>query len=257
MRSPIASVCILLAAIGLLAHQARAQVVPGAAAPAPASRSAIVLNTLPPGLRPLLVKADFSLSEIDNIDEESETFEFTGVLTLSWRDARQAFDPRIEGVEKIFSGDFQFDEVFSGWWPQAVLVNEAGLYDRHGVLLRISPDGELTLIQTVNATTKARLDLRRLPFDAQNLHAVFGILGFDNNEVLLQSPSAHQTATLNMDREYSVPQWHLSEMKLATAQRQVSYGGRQGAASTLVASLICNASRCSFCASSCCLWASW
>ena len=36
--------------------------------------------------------------------------------------------------EKLYQGDYQFNEVFTGWFPQVVLVNESGLYEKHGVL---------------------------------------------------------------------------------------------------------------------------
>ena len=34
---------------------------------------------------------------------------------------RLAFDPKAEGTEKkIFQGEFQFNEIFTGWWPQQI-----------------------------------------------------------------------------------------------------------------------------------------
>ena len=69
------------------------------------------------------------------------TFEFTGVLTLTWQDPRQAFDPAVVGVEEtIFQGSYQFNELATGWYPQVVLVNESGLYQKNGVVLRVQPD---------------------------------------------------------------------------------------------------------------------
>ena len=75
----------------------------------------------------------------NEIDDEKETFEFAGVLTLRWHDKRQVFDPSAAGVdEKVYQGGYQFDEVFTGWFPQVVLVNESGLYETDGVVLRVS-----------------------------------------------------------------------------------------------------------------------
>src|SRR5690606_28532777 len=52
---------------------------------------------------PVEVRAAFHLQNINDIDEQTETFEFTGVLTLTWRDPRQAFSPEEEGVqEKVY-----------------------------------------------------------------------------------------------------------------------------------------------------------
>ena len=68
---------------------------------------------------PVEVTVSFDLRDIDHIDDEAETFEFTGVIKLSWHDPRQEFDPVTEGTkEKIYQGSFQFNEVYSGWFPQ-------------------------------------------------------------------------------------------------------------------------------------------
>ncbi len=192
------------------------------------------LNALPEEEMPFIVTASFELRDINVIDDEAETFDFTGILKLSWHDPRQAFDPRTEGIrEKLYVGDYQFNEVYAGWWPQVVLVNESGMYDKHGVLLRVLPDGSLTLIEMVNATAKTDFDLRRFPFDKQRLEAVFEVLGFAGNEVVLQVPAETEGAVLKLD-EFRMPQWHLGGISATTAEHRVSDAGRAAAASTFV-----------------------
>ena len=108
-------------------------------------------------------------------------------MKLSWHDSRQAFDPLTEGTaEKIFQGEFQFNEVFTGWYPQLILVNESGMYEKQSVLLRVRSNGSLSLYETVNAAAKIDLDLRRYPIDQQQLEIVFHVLGFDANEIVLR-----------------------------------------------------------------------
>ncbi|MFW2388789.1 MAG: hypothetical protein ACN4G0_10660, partial [Polyangiales bacterium] len=76
----------------------------------------------PSGDGPVLVQASFQLRDINEIDDAAETFELGGVLELTWRDDRRAFDPVTAGVrEKVYQGDFQFAEVSTGWFPQIVL----------------------------------------------------------------------------------------------------------------------------------------
>ncbi|HUF60435.1 MAG TPA: hypothetical protein VMN36_00040 [Verrucomicrobiales bacterium] len=90
---------------------------------------------------PVVVLASFELYDINEINDGAETFEFTGRLIHQWHDPRQAFDPAVAGVdEKIFQGDYQFNEISPGWYPQVVLVNESGLYQKSGVVLRVLPD---------------------------------------------------------------------------------------------------------------------
>jgi hypothetical protein len=49
---------------------------------------------------PTVVRAVFQLQDIVEINDEAETFQFTGVLTLTWQDRRQAFDPEKEQVQE-------------------------------------------------------------------------------------------------------------------------------------------------------------
>lgn len=111
----------------------------------------------------------FHLRSINWVDDETETFDFTGVLTLTWQDPRQVFDPEIEGIEKIYQGTYQFNELSPAWYPQVVLANEVDLYEKDGVLLRVKPDGTSTLVETINAVVKTKLNLRRYPYDDQRL----------------------------------------------------------------------------------------
>lgn len=70
---------------------------------------------LPEQAGPLVVEAHFDFYDINEINDGAETFEFTGVLTLKWKDPRMAFDPAVDGVsEKIYQGDYQFNELATG-----------------------------------------------------------------------------------------------------------------------------------------------
>ena len=79
--------------------------------PAPSAPSSqTVLLSPPPSDGPLVVQAGFQLLDINQFDNQSETFEFSGILTARWKDSRQAFDPPVEGVKKKFlQGDYQFN----------------------------------------------------------------------------------------------------------------------------------------------------
>ncbi len=196
------------------------------------------MNALPQVKGPVIVTASFELRDINKIDDEAETFEFTGVLKLSWHDPRQAFDPATEGIgEKMYQGHFQFNEVFTGWFPQLVLVNESGLYEKHGVLLRVRSDGSLTLFETVDAVAKTDLDLRRYPFDQQRLKAVFHVLGFDSNEVVLRVESGYDDGALNFDQLFRMPQWYLSGLKSSIGTRNTPLIEKGATTSTFIVSM--------------------
>jgi len=189
----------------------------------------------PNGDGPVVVRASFEVRDINDIDDEAETFEFGGVLTLTWHDERQAFDPAEAGVdEKVYQGTYQFNELSPAWFPQVVLVNESGLYEKHGVILRVQPDGTSTLVETVNAVAEADLNLRRFPFDRHRLEATFEVLGTDNAEVVLQADSETGSPSVGRVR---MPQWSLSGVTASTREHPKSYAGGEGVASAFVLSM--------------------
>lgn len=184
---------------------------------------------------PVVVRAAFQLQDITEIDDEAETFQFTGVLSLTWQDQRQAFDPEEAQVkEKIFQGSYQFNELSPAWYPQVVLANESGLFEKHGTLLRVRPDGTSTLIETVNATAEGCFNLRRYPFDTQRLEAVFEVLGFDSSEVVLKDANVPPVAS---DQDVRISQWRLLDISTSVREQSVSYAGERGVSSTFVMSM--------------------
>lgn len=190
---------------------------------------------LPTGDGPIVVRASFDLREINEIDDGNETFEFTGVLTLTWQDPRNAFDPAIEGVaERVLVGDYQFNEVLPGWYPQVTLANESGLYQQSGVVQRVQPDGTSTLIQTVNAIAEAEFSMYRFPVDHHRLDAVFEVLGFGADEVALEVASP--AAGTAVDRQ-SIPQWTVEGTGLAIRDWRGSSGSARESSSALVLSV--------------------
>ena len=183
---------------------------------------------------PVVVRASFELQDIDEISEENETFEFTGVLTLKWQDKRQAFDPAVVGVsEKIYQGDFQFNELSPSWYPQVILVNSSESFEQQGIVLRVLPDGTQTLMAKLTAVAKTEFNLRRYPFDEQRLEAVFEILGFDDSEVVLEVDSE---LPVSAGRVW-VPQWTITGIGMSIRDHAASHTGGRDVESALVVSV--------------------
>lgn len=233
---PIVKAMVLMATLVGDVRVAAAHPVAGSqgASPSDPTREAFLLGP-PKGAGPVVVDARFELQDINDIDDEAERFEFTGVMTLTWRDPRSAFDPAVAGVdEKVFQGEFQFDEISPGWYPQMALVNESGLYQTSAVMLRVHPDGTSTLIQTVDAAAEAELRMRRFPFDRHRLEAVFEVLGFDEDEVVLRTESDASRSAATGAR---VPQWTITSIDSSIRERLVTHAGRKGVSSALVVSV--------------------
>ena len=198
---------------------------------APASAAGDATFALTPPAHPVVVTATFVLQDVIEIDDTAETFEFSGVVTLRWRDPRAAFDPSVAGVlAKVYQGTFQFDEISPAWYPQLVLINPSGPYQQNGVVLRVVEDGTSTLTMALDATAKANLDLTWFPYDEQRLQAVFEVLGFDRDEVVLKADASAGTGDLGM----RIPQWRVTGIDVSTQDRTAADAGRLGIASALV-----------------------
>lgn len=172
--------------------------------------SQTVLLSPPSQDQPVEVGIGFQLFDVVQIEETTETFEFSGVLTVQWKDDRQAFDPATEGVPvKFYQGSFQFNEVATSWYPEISLLNSVGPFEKGEPLLRIFPDGTCLLITPVDATAKSELRLRKYPHDTQNLRMYFGIPGYPENEVKM-SPLKLTSLT---DDDVRIPQWTVLAMR--------------------------------------------
>ncbi len=195
----------------------------------------ISLLTPPTADGPVLVTAQFKLNDINEIYNSSETFEFSGILTLKWTDPRQAFDPIVEGMnEKIFQGNYQFNELATGWYPQVMLVNESGWYQKNGVLMRVQPDGSSTLIEAVYGVAESEMNMNLFPFDKHSLEIIFSVLGFDKNEVLLKVKSDNAGP---MAHKVRIPQWSVMGMQATVRDQKAFHTGSSGVSSTFVFSV--------------------
>jgi hypothetical protein len=159
---------------------------------------------------PLEVRVGLHLLDIVEIDEGRKTVEIEAVLTLAWQDQRLRFNPAEAGADElVYQGDYQFSEIATGWWPQLFLRNEAGAYERQGLLLRVRPDGSVQYDEEFRAVAEVDMDLRRIPFDDQLFTLYFEPLGFAADEVRLE-PEPDWTSTRS--DHVSVQQWDVGQV---------------------------------------------
>ena len=236
MRRLIPQAIALVVTLVCCTRMAAAQPIAGTTSAPPQIASSDPFLLAPPKQAgPVVVRVRFAFHDINEINDEAETFEFAGVLTLKWHDPRQAFDPAVAGVEeKVFQGAYQFNEIATRWYPQVILVNESGLYQKNGVLLRVQPDGTSTLIERLNAAAKTEFDMRRFPFDSQRLEVVFEVLGFDRDAVVLQ---VDPDAASSLASDVRVSQWTITGFRMSMRDRSASYAGRRGVASAFIVSV--------------------
>ena len=188
----------------------------------------------PPSDGPVVIRLGYFLSDVNRIDEENQRFEVEGILTLSWRDERLAFDPAAVGVqEKVFQGEYQFSEIATGWWPQVVLSNESGMYQRQGVMLHQRFDGQMIYVEEMNALAEMPIQLRRFPFDRERFDLVFEVLGFDKDRVVLEHDPANTGAP---EQGISISQWQMKGLFASDrdVDRQYESGRREKRSAVVV-----------------------
>jgi hypothetical protein len=140
-----------------------------------------------PPTSPTIVRVGFHLTDISDVDEREESVEMEGELSLRWHDPRMAFDAdEASPSPKIYQGNFQFSELFDGWWPQLVLANGERAVESGSVLLKIDPDGSMTYVEKFTGRIETPMALQRFPFDEQRLAARFEVFGFARDEVQLE-----------------------------------------------------------------------
>ncbi len=185
---------------------------------------------------PVKVSFGFFLSEVNQIDERLEAFSFEAIVTLRWNDPRQAFDADEIGAPfRTYQGSYQFSEVFDGWWPQLILTNESGGFDSQAVLLRIAPDGSMTLISEIAASAEMPMGLRRFPFDRQGFEARFEVLGFgEDRVVLVPDPSTSGGANDGV----GIAQWDFEGLEVTSRSYRPIYGDGHGGELSLVVATI-------------------
>ncbi len=175
--------------------------------------SQTILLSPPSTEGPVGIHIGFQLIDVVQIDETTETFEFSGILTVQWKDERQSFNPATEGVEeKFYQGSFQFNEIATSWYPEVSLLNSVGAFEKGEPLLRILPDGTSILVTPINATAKSELQLRKYPFDTQNLRIYFGIPGYAESEVKM-IPLAVPSLS---NADVRIPQWTVLGMRASS-----------------------------------------
>ena len=173
-----------------------------------------------PPASPTVVKVGVFLANLLDLDEVTETFQVELIVVAEWDDPRLAFDPAVEGTEtKLFQGQLQFNEVFAGWWPQLVIINEVGLGDISAIKIEVRPDGHVRFLEARNVTLETPMQLEPFPFDTQTLQARMVAFGNDSDQVLLEVNERMLGATeehVKNDKLVNMAEWRLLNLDMVT-----------------------------------------
>ena len=194
-----------------------------------------------PPASPTVVKCAIIILDVVDIDDVNESFVAEIALLAEWDDPRLAFDAAEEGVgRKIFQGNFQFSEVFTGWWPQLILVNEVGPPDPNAVKIEVYPDGHVRYMDQHNAVLETPMDLRDYPFDSQKLQAELVPFGDNINDVVLDVQEIYANATDDFVRRNSsvnVADWTLQSVTFETGETFLNEATKDRRISRLIATI--------------------
>lgn len=195
----------------------------------PLAGSALDAGMPNPPASPTQVQVGMFVADIIDMDEANETFQIELILVGTWLDPRLAFDPAEEDTnKKIFQGGFQFNEVYPGWWPQFLIINEIGSGDLNAVKIEVYPDGKVRYLEQRNVTLETPMDLRSFPFDVQTLKAFFIPFGDNKREVELQVDQRVLGATeeyAEKEHHVDIAEWRLQNVDIKASTTDYRYFG--------------------------------
>jgi hypothetical protein len=129
----------------------------------------------PAGDGPVEVLTGVYLLNLNSVNEKDETFEADLYLQFAWSDPRLAHG----GSEALIYAEEAVEEKLKEiWWPQIEFVNTAEPTITNQVLA-IYPDGQVGLVFGLTASFRTDFDLRRFPFDRQDLAIRIQSFGHD------------------------------------------------------------------------------
>jgi len=194
-----------------------------------------------PPTSPTKVACALAIIDVVNIDDVNENFQAEIAVLSTWRDPRLAFDPDVEGTPvKLFQGDYQFNEVFKGWWPQIVILNEVGRDDPKAVTVMVFPDGTVRYREQRNALFETPMELHAFPFDTQRLKV--SMIPFANtaDEVVLEVDERFATSTdeyVRREHDVNVAGWDLQRLEMAVDESLMMVGDTPTRFSRLVTTI--------------------
>lgn len=191
------------------------------------------LRGQPPGERPLEVLMGFNLVNITDVGEKEETIDFDAALYLEWMDPRLAYAPEDYGMPadwepgdysqapgQLYQGKFQVDEEFLGWRPQLTIPNGIGNRAITNQAISIWPDGRVAYSESFYTRAETPMDLRRFPFDLQQLEIFFHPFIYQRDELVL-IPDDRLARTWNQN--LGIADWSRESVTMIERPVEIAY----------------------------------
>ncbi len=213
----------------------------GAAVISGAAAAALEPGMPNPPASPTIVRCAIVVLDVIDIDDVNESFTAEIAVVANWHDPRLAFDAAAEGTDrKLFQGGYQFAEIFTGWWPQFLIVNEAGSGETHGIRLEVHPDGTVRYLEHRSVQLETPMRLHAFPFDTQRLRAVLVPFGDRADEVVLEVDDRYADTTdelVHRNQDVNVAGWDLQHLSMAVDETNLATTTGQERFSRLVTTI--------------------
>ena len=126
--------------------------------------------TLPPKDKEITVDIALYVNDITVIHEKTEVIEIELTLFQQWSDSRLKFDPKTTGSEvKYYYNNDARRKLNAIWNPNIGITEIRGEPEIQKAFLKINSDGLVTFIQRFNADVETVINVKKFPFDQQNL----------------------------------------------------------------------------------------
>ena len=181
-----------------------------------------------PPASPTRVACGIMIADVTNIDDVNESFSAEVVIVAHWQDPRLAYDAEAEGTQlKLFQGEFQFAEVFPGWWPQFVFINQVGRGETKGITIKVHPDGHVRYLEMRSVQLETPMDLHDYPFDTQQLQVAMIPFGNLTTDVLLEVDEQYADSTdelVQREKGVNVAGWDLQHLAMHVDEQYIAAG---------------------------------
>lgn len=166
---------------------------------------------------PVVVDLGLYIIEITGINIVDNTFHIEGFMDLIWCDPRLAYSASQTGRhEEIFLEEATHEKIEEIWWPDIVFVNEAGAAEIENEELIILPDGTINYEERFSAELEAHYDLRRFPFDRQQLEIEIESFAWDTDYLVL----TQEADKIGFSSEFQLPEWAIEGVDSGVEAKQ-------------------------------------
>ena len=194
-----------------------------------------------PPASPTRVQCAILILDVIDIDDVNESFEAEVAILATWNDPRLAFDAEAEGTDrKLFQGEYQFGEVFRGWWPQLMILNEVGRGDTKAIKIEVFPDGRVRYAAQRHAQLETPMALHAYPFDTQRLRASLLAFTDTTDQVVLEVNQQLAGTTddyVRREQDVNVAGWQLKHVGMVVDEMSMAVGSGQNNYSRMVTTI--------------------